>query len=104
MVNSSMGYLGLLGLLVAERLVELVLSRRNAARALARGGVETGRGHYRVMVVFHSLFLGACAAEVLGLGRPFPGALGFVALGGALAAQALRYWAIASLGDAWNTR
>jgi methyltransferase len=104
MVSSHAWYLGLLGLLAAERLVELVLSRRNAARAFARGGVETGQGHFRVMVVFHSLFLGACAVEVLGLARPFPGALGLGALGGALAAQGLRYWAIASLGDRWNTR
>jgi len=104
MVSSVNGYLGFLGLLAAERLVELVLSQRNAARAFARGGVETGRGHYRVMVVLHSLFLVACGAEVLGLSRPFPGAAGYAALGVALAAQALRYWAIASLGEHWNTR
>ena len=104
MVTPLDGYLGFLGLLAAERLVELVLSKRNAARALARGGVETGKGHYRVMVVFHSLFLAACAVEVLGLGRSFPGALGFIALGVALVAQGLRYWAIASLGERWNTR
>jgi methyltransferase len=104
MVSSTSLYLGFLGLLVAERLVELVLSRRNAARAFARGGVEVGRRHYRVMVVFHSLFLGACAAEVLALARPFPGAPGAVALGVALLSQGLRYWAIASLGERWNTR
>jgi methyltransferase len=97
-------YLGFLGLLAAERVVELVLSRRNAARAFARGGVETGQGHFRVMVAFHSLFLAACAAEVLGLARAFPGAWGLGALGVALVAQALRYWAIASLGERWNTR
>jgi methyltransferase len=104
MVSTLGGYLGFLGLLGAERLVELVLSKRNAARAFARGGMETGQAHYRVMVVLHSLFLVACVAEVVGLSRPFPGALGFGALGVALVAQALRYWAIASLGDRWNTR
>jgi methyltransferase len=104
MVSSVEAYLGFLGLLGVERLVELVLSKRNAARALALGGTETGQGHYRVMVVFHSLFLVACVAEVLGLSRPFPGGFGFAALGVALVAQALRYWAIASLGERWNTR
>jgi len=97
-------FLGYMGLLVAERLVELWLSRRNAARAFARGGVEMGQGHYRVMVAFHTLFLFACVAEVLGLHRPFPGVWGWVALGGAVLAQALRYWAIATLGDRWNSR
>ena len=35
-------YLGFLGLLVVERFVELLISRRNAAWAFARGGVEVG--------------------------------------------------------------
>jgi methyltransferase len=97
-------FLGYMGLLGAERLVELVLSKRNAARAFARGGVERGQRHYQVMVVFHSLFLVSCLAEVFLLNRPFPGALGWAALGAAVLAQALRYWAITALGDRWNSR
>jgi methyltransferase len=56
------------------------------------------------MVAFHTLFLAACVAEVFALGRPFPGTWGWVALGGAVLAQALRYWAIATLGERWNSR
>lgn len=97
-------FLGFMGLLVCERLVELWLSRRNAARAFARGGVEAGQRHYAVMVAFHTLFLFACVAEVLLLERPFPGAWGWGALGAAVAAQGLRYWAIATLGERWNSR
>lgn len=97
-------YTGLLGLLAIERLFELRLSRRNAARAFARGGVETGAGHYRVMTALHTAFLLACLAEPWLLGRAFPGVVGLVALAGALAAQGLRYWAIATLGERWNTR
>lgn len=90
-------YLAALGL---ERLFELLLSKRNAARALARGGVEVGRAHYRVMTAFHTLFLVACAFEA----KPFDAPLFFAFLPGALGAQALRYWAIRTLGDRWNTR
>jgi len=97
-------FLAFMALLAAERVLELVLSRRNAARAFAQGGRETGQGHYRVMVLFHTLFLAACVAEVLLWHRPFPGALGWAALGGAVAAQALRYWAIGTLGERWNSR
>ncbi|RKG62164.1 hypothetical protein D7X30_02245 [Corallococcus sp. AB011P] len=97
-------FAGFMGLLVAERLLELVLSKRNAARAFARGGVETGQGHYRFMVVFHTLFLVACVAEVFGLQRPFWGAWSWAALVGAAVAQGLRYWAIGTLGDRWNSR
>ncbi len=86
--------------LVVERLVELVLSKRNAARAFARGGVEVGQTHYRVMTAFHTLFIIACALEA----RPFDPVLFFAFLPGALGAQGLRWWAIRTLGERWNTR
>ena len=105
MVTSTQAvFLGFMALLGGERLVELVLSKRNAARAFAQGGVETGHAHYRFMVVFHTLFLVACVAEVLVLAPAFPGAWGGAALGGAVVAQGLRYWAIATLGERWNSR
>ena len=53
-------YALLLGLVAAERLVELVVSRRNAAWSFARGGREHGRGHFPAMVALHGLFLPAC--------------------------------------------
>ncbi len=104
MVTSAVFYLGFLGLLGVERLGELALARRNATRAFAKGAVEVGQAHYRVMAAFHTLFLVACGAEVLLAPRAFPGALGAVALAASLAAQALRYWAITTLGDRWNVR
>jgi methyltransferase len=104
MVTSTALYLGFLALLYLERGVELLVSRRNIRLALAAGGVETGRRHYAVMVAVHAVFPLACAVEVLGLHRAFPGAAGFAALAAALAAQALRWWAVAALGRRWNTR
>lgn len=97
-------YFALLGLLIVERLVELVISKRNERRLLAAGAAEHGRGHYGVMVAFHTLFLIACPAEVLLLERPFVPWLGATMLAALLAAQALRYWAISSLGGRWTTR
>ncbi|WAB84544.1 hypothetical protein OVN20_02960 [Microcella daejeonensis] len=98
----------LYGLLVlatgVERLVELVISKRHAALAFARGGVEHGRGHFPFMVVLHTGLLVASVAEVVLLDRPFIGALGWPMLVIALLCQAGRYWVIASLGEQWNTR
>ena len=104
MVTSVRLYLVLLALLYAERLAELLVSRRNARLALAAGGVESGRRHYVVMVVVHALFPLACAAEVLALQRGFPGPLGVAALLAVLAAQGLRWWVVATLGWRWSTR
>lgn len=104
MVISLGAYLAILAALAAERMFHLALASRNARRAFAMGAVEHGRGHYPAMAAFHALFLLSAAAEAIVLKRPFPGVLGWMALGGALGAQALRYWSIATLGSRWNTR
>ena len=97
------GYAWLVAALYVERAVELVLSSRNARWARARGAIEIGRADYVAMVVVHALFPAACLFE--GSRRPAPPiALSLGALALVVAAQSLRYWAIASLGRRWNTR
>ncbi len=94
--------------LAAERVVEQVVSRRNARRLLAAGGVEAGRGHYPAMVVFHAGFLAAAFVEPLLRGeawvRAWPAGLAVAALAVALLAQGLRWWAVAALRGRWTTR
>jgi methyltransferase len=104
MVISLGAYLAFLAALAAERVFHLAFAARNARRAFAMGAVEHGQGHYPAMAAFHALFLLSAAAEAIVLKRPFPGTLGWIALGGALGAQALRYWSVVSLGARWNTR
>ena len=87
----------------AERLVELVVSKRNAQWAFARGGREFGRGHYPVMVAVHTALLVGCVVEVWALHRPFIPWLGWPMLALAIGAQGLRWWCIATLGHRWNT-
>jgi methyltransferase len=97
-------YLILLALLGAERSFELRLSRRNRERALARGAIEVGQAHFRWMRILHTAFLASCALEVVLLRREADPWLAFPMLALALAAQGLRYWAIATLGERWNVR
>lgn len=87
-----------------ERIAELVVSARNARWSFARGGVESGRGHFPAMVALHTGFLVACVVEVVLADRPFLPWLGWPMLALALGSQALRWWCIASLGPRWNTR
>ena len=88
----------------AERIVELVLSRRHAAVAFARGGIEYGRGHFPWLVALHTALLVACLVEVFVGGRPFLPYLGWPMFALVLASQALRYWCVVTLGQQWNTR
>ena len=97
-------FLVLLGLVAVERLMELVVSRRNTAQSLARGGREYGADHYPVMVVLHTGLLVGAAVEVLVADRPFVPALGWPMLVLVIAAQGLRWWCIATLGSQWSTR
>ncbi len=104
MVISRGIYFALLAGLLIERVFELWLAKRNALRLLARGGIELGRGQYRIMVAFHSLFIIACGVEATFRNPPFAGSLSLMALIGEAAAQALRYWSVATLAESWNTR
>jgi methyltransferase len=88
----------------AERVAELVLSARHARWAFARGGVERGRGHFPPMVALHTALLVAPVVEVVVADRPFLPWLAWPAVAAVLAAQALRWWCIATLGRQWNTR
>jgi len=91
-------------LVAGERLAELVVSRRNAAWSLTRGGVESGQGHYPAMVALHTGFLVAMLVEAHVAQREVPGALAWSMLVLVVAAQALRWWCITTLGHRWNTR
>lgn len=104
MVSSLHWYWAFLVLVALERLVELFISNRNATWAFEQGAVETGQAHYRVMTALHTAFLIACVLEPWLLERPFPSPWGWVASAVAIASQALRYWAISTLGQRWNTR
>jgi methyltransferase len=93
----------LIPFVVAQRIIELVIARRNARAALAKGAVEAGGNHYAAIVALHILWLAGMIAEIIFLSRPvnpfWPALLVIFFL-----AQGLRYWAISTLGERWNTR
>jgi methyltransferase len=95
-------YVLLIVAVAVERLAELVVSQRNRAWSLERGGVEFGARHYPAMVLLHTGLLAGCVVEALH--RPFIPALGWPMLAIVLCAQGLRWWCIATLGPQWNTR
>ena len=87
-----------LAFLVAQRLAELAIARRNTARLIARGAMEHGAEHYPVMVGMHAAWI-VCLV-VFGLGNPV--SLPWLALFAVL--QLGRVWVLATLGERWTTR
>ena len=97
-------YWTLLAVIAVERVAELVVSQRHAAALLRRGGVEYGAGHFPVMVALHVGLLAGCVIEPLALHRPFIPALAWPMLVVVVAANSLRWWCIATLGQRWTAR
>lgn len=87
-----------LTLVTLQRLSELLIARRNTARLLAMGGVETGAAHYPVMVSLHAAWL----AGLWFFAVSQPVSLSLLALYGV--AQLFRLWILLSLGSRWTTR
>jgi len=87
----------------AQRLAELWVSGRNRRRLLARGGREIRPDTHRTMVALHVLFLASLAWESHPW-RVHLDARTWACLAALVPVTALRYWAIASLGEYWSTR
>ncbi len=88
-----------LGLVLLQRIVELVWARRNTARLRELGGVETDAEGYRYFVLLHAGWLVSLAFFVPAATPPVWPLLGFFAL-----LQLGRLWVISSLGHYWTTR
>jgi methyltransferase len=97
-------YFALLAVICLERVAELVVSQRHAAASLARGATESGRGHFPVMVALHLALVAGCWIEPLASRRAFIPALGYPMMVIVVAANALRWWCIATLGPRWSAR
>ncbi|MCC8950493.1 hypothetical protein H8A97_36870 [Bradyrhizobium sp. Arg62] len=88
----------ILSLVTLQRLGELVLSRRNTERLLARGAVEVGANHYPLIVLVHAGWL--TALWIWGRDQD----VNLAALAGFLVLQGLRIWILVALGPRWTAR
>ena len=101
---SARAFLGLLAAVILLRFVELRVSRRHQARLAARGAKKIGDPTFRWMVLLHAAVLLGAAAEVVLLRRALIPALAVTMLPVFLAANAVRWWVILTLGEHWNVQ
>lgn len=87
-----------LAFIIAQRLSELVIAKRNTARLLTQGATEHGAAHYPVMVTMHIAWI--VALVVFGWNNPvsWPWLAVFAVL------QVFRLWILVTLGPRWTTR
>ncbi|MEO6834565.1 MAG: isoprenylcysteine carboxylmethyltransferase family protein [Candidatus Tumulicola sp.] len=88
-----------LGLVLGQRILELLYAQRNTVRLLDRGGVEVGASHYPLFVLLHAAWLASMAVLIPPATPP-----NWWLLGAYAALQAMRVWIVATLGPYWTTR
>jgi methyltransferase len=88
----------ILALVTLQRLGELVISRKNTRKLLARGAVEVASGHYLPIVAVHAAWL--LSLWVFGRHQPvnLPAMVVYLVL------QGFRIWVLRTLGSRWTTR
>ncbi|HUL35719.1 MAG TPA: isoprenylcysteine carboxylmethyltransferase family protein [Candidatus Eisenbacteria bacterium] len=101
---SVIAFLILLCLVAALRVYELRLSRRHQLEMIAHGASKVDEPRFRWMVLLHTGVLIGAACEVVFLHRPFLPLLAAVCFALFLAANAVRWWVIRTLGEHWNVQ
>jgi len=101
---SVIAYLGLLVLVAILRLYELRISKRHQQEMVSHGASKVNEPRFRWMVALHTGVLIGAACEVVFLHRPFIPILAAVCFLIFLAANAVRWWVIRTLGEHWNVQ
>ncbi|WP_349775485.1 isoprenylcysteine carboxyl methyltransferase family protein [Shouchella hunanensis] len=94
---------GMISVIIAQRLIEVVVAKRNERWMKRNGGIEVGKTHYHWMVALHVSFFIALLLEVTFTTPSFT-SISVVALLIVIIAQCIRIWALTSLGRYWNTK
>jgi methyltransferase len=101
---STIAFLALLLLVALLRLAELRISKRHQQEMIARGAAKVEEPRFRWMVLLHTSVLVGAAIEVVVLKRPFIPWLAAPMFLVFLAANAVRWWVIRTLGEHWNVQ
>jgi methyltransferase len=101
---STIAFLALLLIVALLRLVELRISKRHQEEMIARGAAKVCEPRFRWMVLLHTAVLLGAAVEVVVLKRPFIPWLAAPVFIVFLAANAVRWWVIRTLGEHWNVQ
>lgn len=102
-MSGQISFTVLLVLVAVERVIELIISKRNLRWSFAQGGIEFGRSHYKYMVVIHVGLLLGSLIEIWTVRPKLNPILSWTMFLLAIGSQALRWWCIQTLGRRWNT-
>lgn len=92
--------------LILLRVMELIMSKRNAGWLVKNGAVEHGQKHYPFMVTMHTLFIVSLLVEhqLRFGGAADGGPVNMILLFGFIALLAFKFWTLSTLGIYWTTK
>lgn len=95
----------IISIVILQRLVELIIAKRNEKFLISAGAVESGKEHYKFIVLLHTLFFISMIAEYNFRGRYEEfNIINYLFLVFFIILQILRIWILKSLGKYWNTK
>ncbi|MFT4414153.1 isoprenylcysteine carboxyl methyltransferase family protein [Fredinandcohnia humi] len=92
-----------ISLLAIQRVIELMIAKRNEKSIIKQGGYEVGHSHYKYMVLMHVMFFVSFLYEVSYFDKELS-TMYRILLPFFLLTQVGRVWVIYSLGMFWNTK
>jgi methyltransferase len=96
-----MGFTVFITFIILQRILELIISRKNEIWLRSKGAIEYGHSHYPLMVGLHVLFLVSLATEYLLRDNP---SVNIFFLSIYLALVPVKLWTLSFLGKYWNTK
>ncbi|MDQ3021737.1 MAG: hypothetical protein M3R36_14375 [Bacteroidota bacterium] len=95
----------IISVVILQRVIELIIAKRNEKWLLANGAIEYGKEHYKFIVLLHSCFFVSMVAEynIRGSYVKFD-IINYLFLVFFVILQISRIWVLLSLGKYWNTK
>lgn len=90
-------------IVILQRIIEVIIAKRNEKKMLSVGAYEVGKSHYPFMIALHVSFFISLIGEVIIFERTISPCFFWFFLA-FLLVQALRIWCLLSLGPFWNTK
>lgn len=93
-----------IGFVILQRIVELLISKRNEKWLVSNGAKEFGNNHYKFIVLMHVCFCISMLIEDSFQSHRELNTINYLFLVFFIILQILRLWVLISLGKFWNTK
>lgn len=96
-------FITIIAIVILQRLIEVIIAKRNEQILIRLGAYEVGASHYPYMIALHVSFFISIIAEFVFFNKSISPLFPYL-FACFLLVQVLRFWCLRSLGIFWNTK